>query len=548
MSIRKCTTLLIKLNNKEYKNIITELLKQDSRLWNKDKTEFSKPLLFNLLDNMDETIISLLLEEDEIQKKFFIKIKDAYIFKTKDFKFFIEEHKVFNSYTSYANRIGLFNGKDFIMGKNNVVLNFPFKDCVLEGGQSTEEGIDFYFEYDNKVTKTEEKKGWSPESYNEKQGDREEIFFNEILAKDEIDRLFDKKALVNWKRFTKSDEEEVKEIKRDNDGVIRENLLIKGNNLLALKCLESQFASQIKLIYIDVPFNTGNDSFKYNDKFNHSTWLTFMRNRLEIAKELLKADGVIFVHCDDNEQAYLKVLMDEIYGRDNFINSISVLSSTPSGLKTAHRDKTIIKIKDHILVYKKDNIKINPQYTAIDEWDTHFNYYFDRENNQVIPLKEVIVNNNIYSSEVPHKDYSIKNKEFLKFVLDNSENIFQTGKSMPEDIRKISLKPENKNIPVKYGSNDDTQYAYNGRRMSFLSSSVKEILIGNKREKMITKLVCDFWDDIDFNNSQNEGGISFPSGKKPEKLLHRIIDMVTEEGDIILDFFAGSGTTLAVVY
>ena len=264
---------------------------------------------------------------------------------------------------------------------------------------------------------------------------------------------------------------------------------------------------------------------------------------------MLRSDGVIFVHCDDNEQAYLKVLLDEIYGRENFVNSIAVLSSTPSGLKTAHRNKTIIKTKDYILVYKKGNVEFKPQYTPVDEWDTHFNYYFDKENNKVIPLKDIIVENKIYPPEMPAKDYSIKDKKFLDFVLQNSGNIFQTGKSMPEDIREISLKPENKDIPIKYiTSSGEVQYAYNGRRMSFLSNSIKEILIGNKMEKMICKLVCDFWDDIDFNNSQNEGGVSFPAGKKPEKLLYRIIDMVTDEGDIILDFFAGSGTTLAVAH
>ncbi|NMA50021.1 MAG: site-specific DNA-methyltransferase [Tissierellia bacterium] len=532
----------------QYREVIKEVFKKDDRLWNKEKTEFNTRLLFYFIDKMDETVIGLLLNEEKTKEKFFIKQNDVYVFKDKDFKFFVEENKIFNSYTSYENRLGLSNGTEFIVDNNDVVINFPFKDCVLEGGQTTEEGNETYFEYDEKVTKTEENKGWEAENYNEKQGKRNEIFYNEILAKDEIDRLLDKKALVNWKRYTKDGVEKVDKIKRDKNGLIKENLIIKGNNLLTLHSLESQFSQQVKLIYIDIPYNTGNDSFAYNDKFNHSSWLTFMKNRLEISKNMLRPDGVIFVHCDDNEQAYLKVLLDEIYGRNNFVNSISVLSSTPSGLKTAHREKTIIKIKDHILVYKKENIKIKPQYTQADEWDTHFNYYFDKANNEVISLKDVVVQNKIYPEDVPHKDYSIKDKEFLEFVLNNSENIFQTGKSMPEDIRKISLKPENKDVPVKYNTGGKDQYAYNGRRMSFLSNSVKEIIIGSKKQKMISKLVCDFWDDIDFNNSQNEGGVSFPAGKKPEKLLHRIIDMITEKGDIVLDFFVGSGTTAAVAH
>ena len=113
------------------------------------------------------------------------------------------------------------------------------------------------------------------------------------------------------------------------------NLLIKGNNLLALHSLKSRFLNQVKLIYIDPPYNTGNDSFNYNDSFNHSTWLTFMKNRLEVARDLLRDDGVIFVQCDDNEQAYLKVLMDEIFGRDNFVGDfIRKTKSTTNDAKT----------------------------------------------------------------------------------------------------------------------------------------------------------------------------------------------------------------------
>ena len=145
-------------------------------------------------------------------------------------------------------------GNKLLSERDEVVLDWPFKDCVLEGG----------------MTKEDEK--------------RKEIFFNEILAQDEIDQLFSPKVLTNWKRYTKKGEEKVKELKRDKDGTIRENLIIKGNNLLALHSLKQEFQGKIKLIYIDPPYNTGNDSFGYNDSFNHSTWLTFMRNRLQVQR------------------------------------------------------------------------------------------------------------------------------------------------------------------------------------------------------------------------------------------------------------------------
>ena len=290
------------MNNTKLKQIIIDVLKADERLWNEDKTELNQTLLLDLVENIDEKLIELLLQEKELRDKFFVKIKDVYVFKTNDFRFFIEENKVDNSYTQYKNRIGLTDGKRFLKDTNDVVLNWPYKDCVLEGGQSTEEGLDTYFEYSEKT-----------KSYEEKQAKRKEIFFNSVLAHDEIDRLFDHKALTNWKRFTKDGEQKVKEIKRDDDGTIRENLIIKGNNLLALHSLKKQFTGKVKLIYIDPPYNTGNDGFKYNDNFNHSTWLTFMKNRLEVAKELLRDDGFIATidHC---ELLLFRSLADEIFG------------------------------------------------------------------------------------------------------------------------------------------------------------------------------------------------------------------------------------------
>ncbi|MGB4666486.1 MAG: site-specific DNA-methyltransferase, partial [Bacteroidales bacterium] len=215
------------MNNIKLKQIIIDVLKSDDRLWNEDKTELNQTLLLDLVENIDEKLIELLLQEKELRDKFFVKIKDVYVFKTNDFRFFIEENKVDNSYTQYKNRIGLTDGKRFLKDTNDVVLNWPYKDCVLEGGQSTEEGSDTYFEYSEKT-----------KQYETKQGKRKEIFFNQVLAADEIDRLFDPKALVNWKRYPKDGEQKVKEIKRDEDGTIKENLIIKGNNLLALHSLK----------------------------------------------------------------------------------------------------------------------------------------------------------------------------------------------------------------------------------------------------------------------------------------------------------------------
>ncbi|EAK4827825.1 site-specific DNA-methyltransferase, partial [Campylobacter coli] len=243
----------------------------------------------NLAQNYDERLFNYLLEEskykEEFKNRFFIFNKKVLIFKINEFLTFLDLKNLSGSFTSYANKIGLANKtKSLLKTNNEVVLNFAFKDGVIKGGQSKDD-----------------------ETQNE-------IFFNEILARDEIDVLFDKKALQNFELIGES--KNLQEYLKDNP-----NLLIKGNNLLALHSLKKLYANKVKLIYIDPPYNTGNDSFNYNDKFNHSTWLTFMKNRLEVAREFLRDDGVIFVQCDDNEQAYLKVLMDEIFGRESYLRT-----------------------------------------------------------------------------------------------------------------------------------------------------------------------------------------------------------------------------------
>jgi adenine-specific DNA-methyltransferase len=456
----------------------------------------------------------------------------------------MEENKVDNSYTAYKNRIGLTDGKKFLKDTNDVVLDFPFKDCVLEGGQSTEEGADIYFEKIPLLRGDTE--GDGVVSYIQKQTKRKETFFNQVLAHDEIDRLFDHKALTNWKRFTAGgetlppDKGDLGGLKRDQDGTLTENLIIKGNNLLALHSLKKQFNKKVKLIYIDPPYNTGNDGFKYNDNFNHSTWLTFMKNRLEVAKELLRDDGVIFVQCDDNEQAYLKVLMDEVFGRENFVNNIAIKTASINGFKI-YGNKPV-RVKEIIIMYSKS--RSTYQYKRIytqqnGYWDSHFSLFYDRENDKVLSLKEVLVKEKIILENEKLEDLNIQNKNFKKFYTKNKDNIFQTGAYKDCTEKQKSLELKNKIYKVK-----DSLYLYNGRMVSFLSKSLKEIN-GNFE---LALALSDFWDDIDFNNIQNEKGESFSNGKKPEKLLQRIIEMSTEKGDIVLDYHLGSGTTCAVAH
>ena len=510
----------------QFYKVIEDLLSGTDKFTDKEG-KLIKSLVVDSAYKSDSDLIKLLITNEQAKTKFFKEIAGFWVFNINDFILFIQDKNFLDdSYTRFKNKIGLNIDNKFLKQRGEVALVWPYKDCVLEGSQDKED------------TK------------------HQEIFFNEVLAGDEIDRLLDPKVLVNWTRHTTQGEikpnsplegwqtksDGVFSLKRHLDGTLAENLLIKGNNLLALHTLKKQFRNKVKLIYIDPPYNTGNDGFKYNDRFNHSTWLTFMKNRLEVAKELLRDDGVIFVQCDDNEQAYLKVLMDEVFGRENFVSDVAVRSSTPSGLKTAHKEKTIIKQRDSILCFSKNSVvsRFKPQYEKKNSWDSHYMYFFDRENNQVLKLKDVLLEKNLIKENQKLDDLNILDKDFNKFYIKYKENIFRTAPEMPKDI-KIKSKNNPEKI-IEYGDNENINYAWNGNRMTFLSRAVKKI----DGEECLGNLLCDFWGDIDFQNTQNEGSVSLQAGKKPEKLLQRIIEMSTEVGDIILDFHAGSGTTGAV--
>ena len=487
--------------------------------------------IHDLVDKTDENLIGLLLENQELREKFFIKIKDVYVFKTNDFKFFLDENKIDNSYTQYENRIGLTAGGKFLKDSSDVVLDFPYKDCILEGGQSSEEGTGTYFEYDQK-----------DEHYLEKQAKRKEIFFNTVLAKDEIDRLLEPKAFANIKKHTTNGEENITSFERDENGTIKDNLIIKGNNLLALHTLKSEFAGKVKLIYIDPPYNTGDDEFSYNDNFNHSTWLTFMRNRLISAKDLLLENGVITVQINDIEYSYLQIILNEVFGKGNFISSVCVKMAHLSGTKMAHKERKIPKIKELILIYAKDkdSLRINPYYIPV-AWDEAFSRY----KSFILKNKEDITNHKLWKVEPLGKHLNDNglsynsSSETLKYLIKNAENIFRTAINRSFDYSTYNNDEFNL---VQRGKN--TVYIYNGEDVNFASYKMKNI----DGKLQPTSVVGDIWTDIGINNLSNEGGVSLRFGKKPEKLIERIISLFTNSQEIILDYHLGSGTTASVAH
>lgn len=517
------------MNNIKLKQIILDVLKADDRLWNKDKTELNQTLLLDLIEKIDEKVIGLLIQEKDLRDKFFVKIKDVYVFKTNDFRFFIEENKVDNSYTQYKNRIGLTDGKKFLKDTNDVVLNWPYKDCVLEGGQSTEEGLDTYFEYSERT-----------ESYEEKQAKRKEIFFNSVLAHDEIDRLFDHKALVNWKRFTKDGEQKVKEIKRDEDGTIKENFIIKGNNLLALHSLKKQFAGKVKLIYIDPPYNTGNDGFKYNDNFNHSTWLTFMKNRLEVARELLRDDGVIFVSIDDDEQAYLKVLMDDIFGKNNFVSNF-IWTRKKKGSFLSNK---VRKMTEYIMCFskKQDINAFFGEHAYTDKWQP----IVKRTNGE----KQLSIKKNIISTSL--------NDGFYKAGFRGNK---ETGINFLNDFEvKNNYVVTNIDIIGKFVWSQDflNEELRKGTRISLSNRFGFNVLRHNQGDKFkAPSTLINEKNGVGTNEDATqelarmfnvEIGTLF-SYNKPVSLLKYLVRMICydDKNAVILDYHAGSGTTAHAV-
>jgi len=266
---------------------VESILRSDKRLCTKDG-KIRKNKAIELALNLDENLIKALNKNEKTQKHFFIEIeKHIFTFDKDKFTDFLTNKEFLpGSYTKFSNKIGLAaNGKK-ISENNEVVLGFPHKDCVLVG----------------EMTKEDQK--------------RDEVFLNTTLSPDEVDFLLDPKVFTNFKKYDKDGEHEVDKID------FTDNLIIRGNNLFALHSLLKKYRGQIKLIYIDPPFNTEKDSFKYNDRFTRSSWLTFMKNRLEILKNLLKKDGAILVHIDHHQSHYLKILMDEVFDEDNFRNEI----------------------------------------------------------------------------------------------------------------------------------------------------------------------------------------------------------------------------------
>lgn len=503
------------------KNLLDELV---SILSKEEKYVSDGHLLKNIIVeaalSLDPIFLKLLLDNEEIKNTFFQKIDTTHVFDKIKFQSFISNKQFLpDSYTQFKNKIGLTDESGFICESGSIVLSWPYKDCVLEGGQSKEDAK------------------------------RTEIFWNETLAPDQIDRLLSPKVLCHFRKFSENGEEKVTSISNSD------NLLIRGNNLLALHTLNKKFKKSIKLIYIDPPYNTGNDGFGYNDSFNESTWLTFMKNRLSVAKELLREDGSIFISIDQNEIGHLIVLMNEIFGQENQKNIITVKRSSVSGAKVINPG--VVNVSEFLLIYSKNSNQWKPNKTYREkDRDVRYNNYITNiesnpENWEYIPALEAFSEHSgIKKSQLKKHFGEDYNLELNKFYFDNKDKIIRFAgldeNSVSEklkQLKKISKEDDTKTYILER-EGKSTYYLHKGNAILFF----KDRLIQVDDKDVFGEMISDIWDDVLPNDIHNEGGVTLRKGKKPEKFIHRIIELGSNEGDTVLDFYLGSGTTAAVAH
>lgn len=521
------------------------VLKKDERLVASDGT-LMKNKVYELAANLDSALLKALLDNETTKNMFFTNVDGVFVFDSQKFSWVIDSKDFLpDSYSQYKNDIMLVDDNgNAISKRDKVVLSFPYKDCVLEM-DSTEE--------------TEKRK---------------EVFFNEILMKNELDTLLFPKAFANVRKVDADGEHQVIEYKN-------ESMVIKGNNLLSMYSLVPRYKGKIKCMYWDVLYNKEKDYVPYNDSFKHTSWLTMMKNRLEVAYKLLKPEGSIWIQCDDNEMHYLKVLLDEVFGRDNYVNTISVTMKNVAGASGGGEDKRFKKNIEYILVYAKEYDKLR-QFSEVCDY---------------IEMPEII---EMYKQEKKSWKYtsvliSPGEKEYIGSTIDGSGDEIKIYRRINPVYKSIKQVMTDENIDERtfyreYGTKvfrtTNAQTSIRTRIMDYRKENdIQDELLsieytpktgsdkGNLVEKFFKDDACNLfvwlkdssdevdgkvykkviqgtlWDFVgETKNLTKEGQVQLANGKKPEKLIGKILDCCMKPGDIVLDAYLGSGTTAAVAH
>jgi len=428
----------------------------------------------------DEKLLKSLLNDDLLKEAFFTKVDNIYVFDKNKFVWILESKEFLpDSFTMYKNKIGLVDSNNnLISQKQDISLVWPYKDCVLEGGQ----------------TKEDQK--------------RDEIFYNETLAPDQVNRLLAPKVLGNAKRYTKEGIEENIKFKEDD------NLIIKGNNLLALSSLLERFEGEVNSIIIDPPYyfnnNKKTDAFLYNSSFKLSTWLTFMKDRLNISRQLLSDNGIISIIIGEDGYSHLKLLCDDIFEKENYIMTISWRKSDNQSNIGEYAN-----VKDYILLYKKTSSSKLRKLPLSNKAKKEYSYIDDKGKYRRSNIMDKTRGHYEYDIITPNGSklkgpWMISKKEYEELIVKDAIHWPERGEQIPYGKTYLSEQLDKGQIPSDFW---DSSYGTNQR--------------GSEEMKAL------------FNNR----AFDFP---KPELLLMNLISISSKENDIVLDFFMGSATTQAV--
>jgi adenine-specific DNA-methyltransferase len=488
----------------KFLEILEETLKQDSRFVGEDG-RILKTKVYDACMDMDGLLLERLINNETLKSHFFVEVNGTLVFDKMKFAWVLDSREFLpDSYTMFKNKIGLTDSNgNLISQQSDVTLVWPYKDCVLEGGQ----------------TKEDQK--------------RDEIFYNETLAPDEVNRLLYPKVFTNAKRYSRDGVEEITEIE-DTD-----NLIIKGNNLLALASLVKRYEGKIKCIYIDPPYyfqkRTGTDTFLYNSNFHFSTWLGFMKDRLGMAKGLLAKGCVIFISISEDGMHYLKVLADDIFGAEHFIGTIP--------RRTRHGKSDVpfnfSQDFDWLLAYTnaEDTEKVMGRHVE--------RTYYETDDFPGQPWRLADLTKQTTAKQRPNsyftmvdpktgKEYPASEKRTWALTKDTFDYYYEKGAIVfPDDYDFLNI---TKPYARKFKADDDAGGKLSAVISDFQIIDFLKTLFSAVKNK-------DGNDEIDELFGRDEFDFA-----KPENLIKAILEVTTVEGDIVLDFFGGSGTTAAVAH
>ena len=486
-------------------NLFTHLeqvvLRMDSRFCTEDGHLLKNNVVEAAL-KLDHKLLHYLLADEKLRKQFFREVDGLLVFDKVQFQRFVMNKQFLpDSYTSFKNKVGLTNENgEFLSESREIVLSWPYKDCMLEGGQTKEDAK------------------------------RNEIFWNETLAPDEINRLTEPKALCNFRRYDSKGEQEATELLPDD------NLIIKGNNLLALYSLRQRFRGKVKLIYIDPPYYfhkpKPSDTFSYNSNFHLSTWLVFMKDRLRMARDLLSENGVILCHIKEDAIHWLKVLMEEIFYADNFVETfIWKNTDNPDSLSNKSRSSV-----EYIICFeKKKNTSIAYKGKKTENGDAPLLNSGNNEHELVFPAGciKFHIPDGIYPAGKPDRVTLLNDIEVKNGL----------------NINNVRLKGEFKwsqtllNEEVNLG----TYFVVKTNKFSIRFQRPQGTIMAPEKfiEDQYLSKAIGVGSNEDASTHLKNMGIGF-TNSKPESVVAFFVRAMTEERDIVLDFFIGSGTTAAV--